>query len=175
MRRAILRPVLTVLARPSPAGGRQAARSSSRFGSRSPHPSLRKVRIMVSFLDPPSVHKPGAAYSHTAVVPAGTELVFLSGQVGLRVDGSASASVAEQAEQVFANISALLAAHGLDASALVKLTTFLAAGQDIQAVRAARSKFLGGHRPTSTLVYVSQLADPAWHVEVEAIAARSAA
>ena len=130
---------------------------------------------MVSFLDPASVHKPGAAYSHSAVVPAGTELVFLSGQVGVRPDGSASTTIAEQAEQVFANIAALLAAHGLDAGALVKLTTFLVAGQDIQAVRAARAKFLGGHRPASTLVYVSQLADSAWHVEVEAIAARSPA
>ena len=129
---------------------------------------------MPTFLDPPSVHKPGPAYSHSAVVPAGTELVFLSGQVGVRPDGSASASVAEQAEQVFANISALLAAHALGASDIVKLTTFLVAGQDIQAVRAARSRFLGAHRPTSTLVCVSQLADPAWHVEVEAIAARSA-
>ena len=130
---------------------------------------------MVSFLDPASVHKPGSAYSHSALVPAGTELVFLSGQVGLRPDGSAPASLAEQADQVFANIAALLAAHGLGASALVKLTTFLVAGQDIRAVRAARSRFLGAHRPTSTLVYVSQLAESAWHVEVEAIAARSAA
>jgi len=130
---------------------------------------------MVSFLDPATVHNPGPAYSHTAVVPAGTELVFLSGQVGIRPDGSAPASVAEQADQVFANIAALLAAHGLGASALVKLTTFLVAGQDIQAVRAARSRFLGGHRPASTLVYVSQLAERTWHVEVEAIAARSSA
>lgn len=130
---------------------------------------------MVSFLDPASLHKPGPAYSHSAVVPAGTELVFLSGQVGIRPDGSTPASVAEQAEQVFANIGALLAAHGLGPGALVKLTTFLVAGQDIQAVRAARSRFLGAHRPTSTLVYVPQLADPAWHVEVEAMAARPAA
>lgn len=129
---------------------------------------------MVSFLDPASVHKPGAAYSHSAVVPAGTELVFLSGQVGVRPDGSLADSVAGQATQVFANISALLAAHGLGPGALVKLTTFLVAGQDILAVRAARSAFLGAHRPASTLVYVPQLADPAWHLEVEAIAARSA-
>lgn len=130
---------------------------------------------MLSFLDPESIHKPGAAYSHSAVVPTGAELVFIAGQVGVRRDGSAAASLAEQSEQVFANISAVLAAHGLEATALVKLTTFLVAGQDIQAFRAARSKFLGEHRPASTLVYVSQLADPAWHVEVEAIAARSAA
>ena len=130
---------------------------------------------MLTFLDPPTVHKPGAAYSHSAVVPAGTELVFIAGQVGMRPDGSAAGSIVEQSEQVFANISAVLAAHGLEATALVKLTTFLVAGQDIQAVRAAVSRFLGGHRPASTLVYVSQLADPAWHVEVEAIAARPTA
>lgn len=127
---------------------------------------------MVTFLDPPTVHATGGAYSHSAVVPAGTELIFLSGQVGLRPDGSFSASLAEQAEQVFSNISSLLAAHGLDAGAIVKLSTFIVAGQDIQAVRAARSRFMGGHCPASTLVYVSQLVNPAWLVEVEAIAAR---
>jgi enamine deaminase RidA (YjgF/YER057c/UK114 family) len=31
---------------------------------------------------------------------------------------------------------------------------------------------MAGHRPTSTLVFVPQLADPAWLVEVEAVAAR---
>jgi 2-iminobutanoate/2-iminopropanoate deaminase len=128
---------------------------------------------MVAFLNPPTVHAPGAAYSHSAVVPAGAELVFLSGQVGVRPDGSLPSSISAQADQVFANIGALLAAHGLDASALVKLTMFVVAGQDIQAVRAARAKFLGAHRPASTAVFVSQLVDPAWYVEVEAFAAKS--
>lgn len=130
---------------------------------------------MIAFLNPDTVHAPGGAYSHSAVVPAGTELIFLSGQVGVRPDGSLPASISEQAEQVFANIGALLAAHGLEASALVKLTLFVVAGQDIGAVRAARAKFFGAHRPASTAVFVSQLADAAWHVEVEAIAARSTA
>ena len=130
---------------------------------------------MTNFLNPPSVHPTGGAYSHSAAVSAGTDLVFLSGQVGLRPDGSIAATIGEQSDQVFSNISAVLAAHGLDAKSLVKITAFLAAGQDIQAFRAARTRFLGGHAPTSTVVYVSQLVDPAWHVEVEAIAARPAA
>jgi 2-iminobutanoate/2-iminopropanoate deaminase len=128
---------------------------------------------MVAFLNPPTVHTPGAAYSHSAVVPAGAELVVLSGQVGLRPDGSLPSSISAQADQVFANIGALPAAHGLDASALVKLTMFVVAGQDIQAVRTARAKFLGAHRPASTAVFVSQLVDPGWYVEVEALAAKS--
>jgi 2-iminobutanoate/2-iminopropanoate deaminase len=130
---------------------------------------------MVAFLNPPTVHAPGGAYSHSAVVPAGAELIFLSGQVGVRPDGSLPSTISAQADQVFANISSLLAAHGLDASALVKLTMFVVAGQDIQAVRAARAKFLGAHRPASTAVFVSQLVDPAWHVEIEAFAAKSKA
>jgi enamine deaminase RidA (YjgF/YER057c/UK114 family) len=128
---------------------------------------------MVTFLNPSTVHAPLGAYSHFAVVPAGAELVFLSGQVGMRPDGSLPSSISAQADQVFANIGALLAAHGLDAGALVKLTLFIVAGQDIQAVRAARAKFLGAHRPASTAVFVSQLADPAWQVEAEAVAAKS--
>jgi len=130
---------------------------------------------MVAFRNPPTVHAPGGAYSHSAVVPAGTELIFFSGQVGVRPDGSLPTSTSEQADQVFVNIGALLAAHGLDPSALVKLTMFVVAGQDIQAVRAARAKLLGSHRPASTAVFVSQLVDPAWHVEVEAVAAKSRA
>jgi enamine deaminase RidA (YjgF/YER057c/UK114 family) len=127
---------------------------------------------MVAFVNPPAVHTPGGAYSHTAVVPGGAELVFVSGQVGVRPDGTLPESVAEQADQVFANITALLRAHGLDVRALVKLTMFIVAGRDIQAVRDARAKYLGSHKPASTAVFVSQLVDPAWHVEVEAVAAR---
>lgn len=44
-------------------------------------------------------------------------------------------------------------------------------GQDGEAVRDARRKHLNSHRPTSTAVYISQLVDPRWFVEVEAIAA----
>jgi enamine deaminase RidA (YjgF/YER057c/UK114 family) len=88
------------------------------------------------------------------------------------VDGSTPPAIAEQADQVFANIVALLQAHGLGPSDIIKLTTFMVAGQDGDAVWAARRKHLGPHRPASTAVFVSQLVDPAWFVEVEAIAAR---
>ena len=130
---------------------------------------------MDAFVNPPTVHTPGGAYSHTAVVPAGTELVYLSGQIGVRPDGTLPESVADQADQVFANITALLSAHGLDVQAIVKLTMFIVAGRDIQAVRDARTRYFGSHRPASTAVFVSQLVDPAWHVEVEAVAVRSMA
>jgi enamine deaminase RidA (YjgF/YER057c/UK114 family) len=128
----------------------------------------------LTFSNPDSVHPPLGLYSHTAVVPAGTRLLYLSGQVGVRPDGSLGDTIAEQADQTFANLIALLKAHGLEASNIVKLTTFMVAGQDGEAVRTARRKHLGSHRPASTAVYVAQLVDPRWFVEVEAVVAMPA-
>ncbi|MDI4633540.1 RidA family protein [Pelomonas sp. V22] len=126
----------------------------------------------LSFSNPPTVHAPLGLYSHAVTVPAGAELIYLSGQLGVRPDGSTPDNIAEQADQVFANILALLKAHGLAPEHIVKLTTFMVAGQDGDAVRAARLKHLGAHRPASTAIFVSQLVDPAWFVEVDAVAAR---
>jgi len=127
--------------------------------------------MTVRHSNPEGVHAPLGLYSHTVAVPEGTELIFLSGQVGVRPDGSVPSTIEEQADQVFANIIALLKLHGLAATSIVKLTTFMVAGHDGDAVRAARLKYLGPHRPASTAVFVSQLVDPAWFVEVDAVAA----
>jgi len=126
--------------------------------------------MSLTFSNPSDVHAPLGLYSHTVSVPEGTELLFISGQLGVRPDGSTPSSIEEQADQVFSNIVALLRAHDLAPTDLIKLTTFMVAGQDGNAVRAARLKHLGSHRPASTAVFVSQLVDPAWFVEVEAVA-----
>lgn len=128
--------------------------------------------MAIDFSNPSNVHAPLGLYSHTAVVPAGTELIFISGQLGVRPDGSTPVTIGEQADQVFANIIALLRSHGLQATDIIKLTTFMVMGQAGDAVRAARLKHLGSHRPCSTAVFVSELVDPSWFVEIEAIAAR---
>jgi enamine deaminase RidA (YjgF/YER057c/UK114 family) len=52
---------------------------------------------------------------------------------------------------------------------LVKTTTIVPNRADIAAVRAGREAVLGAHKPASTLI-VGGLSNPAWKVEVEAIA-----
>lgn len=128
--------------------------------------------MSLSFANPSGVHIPLGLYSHTVSVPADTELLFISGQLGVRPDGTTPSTIAEQADQVFSNIIALLQAYGLSATDIIKLTTFMVAGQDGDAVRAARLKYLGSHRPASTAVFVSALVEPGWFVEVEAVAAK---
>ncbi len=128
--------------------------------------------MSISLSNPEGVHAPLGLYGHSVSVPEFTELTFISGQLDVRPDGSTPSTMAEQADQVFTNIITLLRSHGLEASDIIKLTTFMVAGHDGQAVRNARIKHLGSHRPASTAVYVSQLVDPAWFVEIEAIAAK---
>jgi enamine deaminase RidA (YjgF/YER057c/UK114 family) len=131
--------------------------------------------MTTTFSNPRDVHAPVGPYSHTAVVRAGTELVFVSGQVGMRPDGSTPADFAEQCELTFRNLTACLAAHGLGLDGIVKLTAFVVPGQDFQLLREARERHFGPHRPTSTTVYVPALAAPTFLIEIEAIAAKSAA
>lgn len=127
---------------------------------------------MTKFLNPTDIHAPVGAYSHTVVLPPGTELVFVSGQVGMRLDGTVPSSFAEQAELVFANIRSCLAAHGIGMESVVKLTSFLLPGQDVQLMREIRLRHFGDHRPASTAVYVPQLVNPSFLLEVEAVAVK---
>jgi enamine deaminase RidA (YjgF/YER057c/UK114 family) len=128
--------------------------------------------MTTTFVNPRDVHAPAGPYSHTAVVQSGSELVFISGQVGMRADGSIPSSFGEQVETVFQNLRACLAAHGLGVDAVVKLGVFVLPGQDWELLRAARERHFGAHRPTSTSVFVAQLASPKFLVEIEAIAAK---
>jgi 2-iminobutanoate/2-iminopropanoate deaminase len=52
---------------------------------------------------------------------------------------------------------------------LVKITTILPNRGDLAASREGRGRVLGNRKPASTLI-VAGLADPAWKIEVEAVA-----
>lgn len=124
----------------------------------------------LTFDNPEQVAPPLGAYSHAVAVPAGSGLLFVSGQVPVRRDGSTATSLAEQADQVYANLVAVLAAKGLGPTAGIKLVTYLVADDAEGAVRRARAAYFGDHRPASTLVYVRRLVEPAWQIEIEAVA-----
>jgi enamine deaminase RidA (YjgF/YER057c/UK114 family) len=150
-------------------------REAQRLPDVGPAPQQEVHVVATKLLNPREVHTPAGPYSHTAVVPPGTELIFIAGQVGMCPDGSTPSGFAEQAEVTFANIRACLAAHGLGVESVVKLGVFLLRGQDLALLRAIREKHFGAHRPASTTVYVPQLASPAFLLEVEAVAVRAVA
>lgn len=98
-------------------------------------------------------------------------LVFVSGQVGVRADGTRGDGVEEQARIAFDNVSRILEEAALALPAVASLRIFLTSHDDIRDVtRVARDR-LCGHRPAATLTIVEHLADPSLRVQVEAVAA----
>jgi enamine deaminase RidA (YjgF/YER057c/UK114 family) len=133
------------------------------------------VQHRLRFESPGGVHAPLGSYSHSVTVPSNTELIFFAGQVGIRADGTTPPDISGQADQAFANVVALLSAHGLGVESIVKIAVYIVAGNDGEAVKRARVEHLGGHAPASTTIYVPALVSSEWLVEVEATAARPAA
>jgi 2-iminobutanoate/2-iminopropanoate deaminase len=122
---------------------------------------------VIAFSNPASVHKPGR-YSHAALVSGATRRLVLSGQVGTAPDGTVLEGAEAQIGQVLANIGALLAAHGMAPSDVMKLNVFITDRALMDSLRTQRAAFFGDHVPASTLLIVAGLADPRFLVEIEA-------
>lgn len=117
----------------------------------------------------PAVAPPAGHFSH-AVSGSGRWL-FVAGQVPLTPDGElAGEDATTQTRQVVDNLRAVLAAAGGTLDDVVKTTVFLTDLADRPAVGAVRRDAFADPPPANTLVVVSSLADPAFRVEVEAIA-----
>ena len=94
-----------------------------------------------------------------------------AGVVPTAPDGSVPSDLAEQADQVWANIAAILADADMVAGDVVSVTTYVVVGEELGPVMRARDEFLDGRRVASTLVTVPALARPEWRVEIAIIAA----
>jgi enamine deaminase RidA (YjgF/YER057c/UK114 family) len=124
--------------------------------------------MTVTFSNPAAVRAPGSRYSHAARIAGGAERLVISGQIGVDPDGQVPPDGEAQIHQALANLSAVLAAHGLGFANIIKVTVFLTDPALIGPWRTIRTAAFGDHAPTSTLLVVAGLALPAYLVEVEA-------
>lgn len=127
---------------------------------------------MLERINPSGIGAPIANYSHATLVPAGAQLLFVSGQVGVGPDGRTPESIEAQTANAFDNLIAILAGAGMSADHLVRLNVFLTDAADRPAYMTIRDRYVSTPPPASTLVVVQALARPEFKVEVEAIAAR---
>ena len=122
--------------------------------------------------NPPTLSKP-TGYTHIVEVHGPGKTIYISGQIALDKDGTVVGAndMRAQAEQVFKNVEAALAAAGAKLTDVVKMNTFATDLTQIQAYRDVRTRFFGDVTPASTLVQVVHLARPEYMLEVEVIAA----
>ena len=129
--------------------------------------------MTIKFHNPKTVSFSGK-YSLGAEIPAGARLLSVSGQVGTAPDGKLAPNIEAQCEQAWKNIGEVLKAAGMGYTDIVKMTTFLTDSRFIPAMRAARDAVLtAAPYPSSTLLIVQGLADPAMLVEIEVLAAKA--
>jgi 2-iminobutanoate/2-iminopropanoate deaminase len=116
-------------------------------------------------------HAPAAVGPYSQAVSYG-DLIFASGQIPLRPDGSlVEQEITAQAEQVFANIKAVLAAADSDLSKVIKATVFLADMNDFAAMNAVYSKHMPEPYPARSTIQVARLPRDVL-VEIEIIASK---
>ena len=124
------------------------------------------------FFDPKNVSTRLIPYSHGAEVQAGSNLLFMSGQVGRTLpDGDLLPDFEGQISQTYTNIKAVLDEAGMDLTNIVKMTTYITDRKNLAAMRKIRKEILGDHKPAHTLVIVAGLAFEDYLIEVDCTAA----
>ncbi len=108
-------------------------------------------------------------YSQAMEVIGASRLLFISGQIPADADGNVPDDFESQARLCWNNLSAQLDAAGMTFANVVKVTVFLKRYEDRDVNAKVRFEVFGEHRPALSTV-ITNVYDPAWLLEIEAIA-----
>jgi reactive intermediate/imine deaminase len=130
------------------------------------------MRENVAFVSSEELAPPGGHYTHA--VRFG-DLVFVSGQLGIRPDGSHTAHLPfeDQVRQALGNLLTALRSAGATAADVLKVTAYIVDVERWPRFNALYAEAMGDARPARTVVPVAQL-HYGYLVEVDAIAVCSA-
>lgn len=121
---------------------------------------------MLRKINPSDFLKPASNYSQAIAHKASAERLVISGQVGVRPDGSTVAGLEGQLEQTWVNFLAVLNSAGFAPIDVTKVTIFCTRPA-LMEFRKSRETALGAHAPAATYVQVAGLASPDYLVEIE--------
>jgi len=127
---------------------------------------------MPRFFNPPTIVAPASRYSQGAICAASARRLIVSGQIGVRPDGSVAEGLEAQMEVAWDNLEAVLAGAGMTVHDLVKITGFCVPPGSVGPFRTIRDARLKGHAPACTYLEGVALASPAFLFEIEAEAVR---
>jgi 2-iminobutanoate/2-iminopropanoate deaminase len=125
--------------------------------------------------NPPTIASIGAPLSWGLEVGQPKRMLYVSGQVGADPNGIVAEGFLAQAKLTWANVGAVLRSAGMSSANIVRTGIFITPAVDMtpdtrRAFNALRTDFLGDNRPASTMICVHALMDPAWLIEIDAVA-----
>ena len=127
---------------------------------------------MIKRLNPDTVAQPASKYAQAVLHAAAAERIVISGQVGVRLDGTVETGLEAQMQQAWLNVFAVLQAAGFEKRHLVKVTVFVTEPGQVAVYRRVRDKLMEGLLVAMTYVQVAGLALPKYLVEIEAEAVK---
>lgn len=128
---------------------------------------MPKKQILSSRLAQPSGH-----FSHATIIEARGRLVFISGMVAKRADGSIAGigNVEEQTRQVCENLKAAVEEAGGGLDDICRVDVYVRNMEHFEAIHKVRRQYFTAPGPASTMVEVSKMTSPEYLIEISAIA-----
>jgi 2-iminobutanoate/2-iminopropanoate deaminase len=123
-------------------------------------------------INPTSIVKPASNYAQGVVHRTGGERVVVSGQLGLKPDGTLESGIKAQMERAWLNVFGVLAEAGFTKRDLVRCTVYVTEPGQVAVYREVRDRMLEGHTCANTYLQIAGLAAPAFLVEIEAEAVK---
>jgi len=123
-------------------------------------------------INPTDIVKPASNYAQGVVHKAGAERVVVSGQLGLKPDGTLEAGLEAQMERAWSNVFGVLKAAGFEKRHLARCNVYVTQSGKVGVYREIRDRMLDGHTCANTYLQISGLAAPEFLVEIEAEAVK---
>lgn len=122
----------------------------------------------MKLINPDTIVQPASQYSQGVMVGPARKRLIISGQVGLKPDGTLEKTTRAQMERTWANLFAVLEAAHFKKKHLVKMTIFVTEPGQTALFREIRDRMMEGHLCAATYIQVAGLASPEFKFEIEA-------
>ncbi len=128
--------------------------------------------MQITHLNPPELHA-NPAFSQAVVATQVSTILSIGGQDGVTSDGKVvEGGIGPQTKQALENLLAVLKASGATQENVIKMNVYVVKNNDMRAVFAAAQAVWGAHPTAMTVVIVDELANPAFLIEVDALAVK---
>ena len=118
------------------------------------------------------LRQPSGVFSHATAIEAKGRLVFISGMVARRLDGTMAGigDIEAQTRQVCENLKNAIEAAGGSLDDVCRVDVYVRNMEHFEAIHKVRREYFKAPAPASTMVEVTKMVHPDYLIEINAIA-----
>lgn len=120
----------------------------------------------------PKLRQPSGHFSQATAIAARGTIVFISGMVARRADGTIAGigDIEAQTRQVCENLKAAVEAAGGTLDDICRVDVYVRNMEHFDAIHKVRREYFKPPAPASTMVEVAKMTSPEYLIEINAIA-----